>query len=155
MSAMQLPSYLGLQQHCASTLAQSYRIVADAHTAEADIYDLCGAHAQVCDGHVKALDSLIEIYGERTEREPERMRDKGLGEARSGPVGLLRDLQDVYLLATFADITWAMIRQAGMALPDQNMLEIVAMCEPETSAQLRWLRTRMQLAAPQALLAAE
>ncbi len=155
MNSMQLPSYLGLQQHAESTLAESFRILADAHKAEADIHDLCGRHAQVCDSHVKRLAPLIEIYGERSEQEPERMRDKGLGKARSGPVGLLRDLQDVYLLATFTDITWAMVRQAGLALPDKNILATVSACEPETSAQLRWLRTRMQLAAPQALLAAE
>ena len=32
---------------------------------------------------------------------------------RSGPVGLLRDLQDLYLLASLVDITWTLVIQAG------------------------------------------
>ena len=152
---MQLPAYLGLQRHAESTLAESFRVLADSHAAEADIRDLCGSHAKVCDGHGAALDELIRTYGQRREHEPERMRDQGLRRGRGGPVGLLRDLQDVYLLASFADITWAMIRQAAEALPDQKMIEAVSACEQETSAQLRWLRTRMQVSAPQALLAVD
>jgi hypothetical protein len=41
-------------------------------------------------------------------------------------VGLLRDLQDLYLLASFVDITWTMVKQAAAALRDQELLGLVA-----------------------------
>ena len=69
--------------------------------------------------------------------------------------GLLRDLQDLYLLASLTDVTWTMVKQAAQALQDAHLLEIVEACEKETSVQLRWLLTRMKQAAPQALIAAK
>lgn len=69
-------------------------------------------------------------------------------------MGLLRDLQDLYLLATFVDVTWTMVKQAASALRDRELLEVVSRCDNETAVQLRWLQTRMKQAAPQALIAA-
>jgi hypothetical protein len=45
------------------------------------------------------------------------------------------------------------IKQAGSALHDQELLAVVAECDAETAVQLRWLQTRMKQAAPQALVA--
>ena len=97
----------------------------------------------------------MQRYGEdRSDNEPERLHAEGLSATRQGPVGLLRDLQDLYLLASLVDITWTMVKQAGSALRDQELLEVVAKCDAETATQLRWLQTRMKQAAPQALVAA-
>jgi hypothetical protein len=67
---------------------------------------------------------------------------------------MLRDLQDLYLLASLTDITWTMVTQAGQALRDRELLDVAAECDRETSVQLRWLSTRMKHAAPQVLIAA-
>lgn len=48
-----------------------------------------------------------------------RLGPKGL--FASGPVGLLRELQDLYLPASFVDVTWTIIKQAGSALHDQEL----------------------------------
>lgn len=48
----------------------------------------------------------------------------------------------------------AAVGQAGQGLRDRELLDIVAACENDTSRQLRWLRTRIKQAAPQALSAA-
>ena len=76
------------------------------------------------------------------------------GETRSGGVGLLRDLQDLYTLASFIDIAWTVVGQAGQGLADRDLLDVVGVCEADTAVQLRWLRTRIKQAAPQALIAA-
>lgn len=152
---MNVNVYLGLLHKSEQTLAESFRQVAQGHGEEPDVHFLCQTLAKQCDEHEKALKPIVERYGEDTgDAEPERLHAQGLSETRSGPVGLLRDLQDLYLLASLVDITWTMIKQAGQALRDKELLDVVARCDEQTATQLKWLQTRMKQAAPQALLAA-
>ena len=98
----------------------------------------------------------MDRYGEAEEDdEPERLHADGLSETRSGPVGLLRDLQDLYLLASLVDITWTAVKQAAQGLRDKELIDVVERCESETQVQLGWLSTRMKQAAPQALIVAQ
>ena len=60
----------------------------------------------------------------------------------------------MYLLASFADVTWMMVKQAAQALRDVELLDLVADSERDIEVQLRWLQSRMKQAAPQALIAA-
>jgi hypothetical protein len=43
---------------------------------------------------------------------------------------------------------------SGQTLPDAALVEVVKACEGETAIQLKWLKTRMKQAAPQALVVA-
>lgn len=152
---MKLPIYLGLLDKSEGTLATAYRQVSEGHGDEPDVHYLCQTLAGQCDSHQRELAAVIERYGEVTgDDEPERLHAEGLGETRSGPVGLLRDLQDLYLLASLVDITWMVVKQAGQGLRDAGLLAVVARCDQETAVQLAWLKTRMKQAAPQALIAA-
>ncbi|GGJ23012.1 hypothetical protein [Paenarthrobacter histidinolovorans] len=153
---MKLPVYLGLLHKAEGTLAQSFRQVAEGHGHEPDVHFLCQALADQCQEHQQALQPIIDRYGEVDhDDEPERLQADGLQNTRSGPVGLLRDLQDLYLLASLVDITWTMIKQAAQGLRDKELLSIVNDCDGQTSTQLKWLQTRMKQAAPQALIAAK
>ncbi|CAI3797525.1 hypothetical protein [Pseudarthrobacter sp. MM222] len=152
---MNLDIYLGMLHQAEQTLAESYRQVAAGHGSEPDVHFLCLTLAGQCDRHRELLWPVVQRYGEAaSDNEPARLHAEGLASTRSGPVGLLRDLQDLYLLACLVDVTWAMIKQAGSALHDQELLAVVAECDAETAVQLRWLQTRMKQAAPQALVAA-
>jgi hypothetical protein len=152
---MNLDIYLGMLHQAEQTLADSYRQVADGHGKEPDVHFLCQTLAGQCDQHRELLRPVVQRYGEdRSDNEPARLHAEGLPSTRSGPVGLLRDLQDLYLLASLVDVTWTMIKQAASALHDQELLAVVQKCDAETAAQLRWLRTRMKQAAPQALVVA-
>jgi hypothetical protein len=152
---MNLDIYLGMLRQAEQTLAESFRQVADGHGAEPDVHFLCHTLAGQCEHHSKLLLPVVQRYGEdRSDNEPERLHAQGLSETRSGPVGLLRDLQDLFLLASLVDVTWTMVKQAGSALRDKELLAVVDQCDAETGVQLRWLQTRMKQAAPQALVAA-
>jgi len=152
---MNLPVYLALLAESEKTLADSFRVVAEAHSDEPDIHFLCLSLADQSEEHCTRLQPIIDRYGEApSDDEPERLHAAGVGEARSGPLGMLRDLQDLYLLASLTDITWTAIKQAGQALRDSELLDVVEACDKETSVQLRWLSTRMKHAAPQVLIAA-
>ena len=68
---------------------------------------------------------------------------------------MLRDLHDLYLMVCEVDISWVVVGQAAQGLHDKKLLETVEQsCEKETSAQLKWLKTRMKQAAPQTLIVA-
>ena len=153
---MKLPVYLGLLHKAEATLAESYRQVAQGHGEEPDVHFLCLTLAKQCDAHEQALKPIVDRYGETGEAdEPERLHADGLSSTRSGAVGLLRDLQDLYLLASLVDITWTVVKQAAQGLRDEELLEVIQKCDSETHTQIGWLSTRMKQAAPQALIVAE
>lgn len=136
-------------------MADSLRQVADGHGDEPDVQFLCRTLAGQCDRHRQVLEPVANRYGDvDADDEPERLHADGLSTTRTGAVGLLRDLQDLYLLGCFVDVTWTMVGQAAQGLRDRELIDVVASCDKETAGQVRWLQTRMKQAAPQALIAA-
>jgi ferritin-like metal-binding protein YciE len=153
---MNLAIYLGLLHKAEQTLGDAFRQVSAGHAEEPDIHFLTQTLAKQCDSHVEALQPIVDRYGEEApDNEPERLHADSLAETREGPVGLLRDLQDVHMLATFVESTWTVVAQAGAALHDKELLEAVSTCKGETHTQIQWLETRMKQSAPQALVVAE
>lgn len=152
---MKLSVYLSLLAEAETTLADSFLQVSEAHGAEPDVHFLCLTMAAQCRAHRGLLDRVVEQYGEApADDEPERLHAQGMSGTRTGPLGLLRDLQDLYLLASFCDVTWIVVKQAAQALRDPGLLDVVEACEHEIRVQVQWLETRMKQAAPQALIAA-
>ncbi len=96
----------------------------------------------------------MDRYGEQKPEEPEQLYHEFFDQTKSGSLGLLRDLQDLYLMANACDISWTMIEQAAQGLGDQELLGVVNSCEKETANQIKWIRSRMMVAAPQTLIVA-
>ena len=148
-----LSTYIALADQSEKTLADSFRAVASGHAAEADVFHTCHQLAGWSDEHRERLAPVVERYGEDDSvTEPERLHASGVAEVRSGPVGLLRDLQDLHLLATLVQTTWTVVSQGAQGLRDRELLEVATSASAETSRQLTWLNTRMKSAAPQALI---
>ena len=147
-----LSTYVGLADHSEKTLAEAFRAVAEGHAAEADIFHTCHLLAGWSDRHREALAPMIERYGEDDVEEPERLHHDGLAEVRPGQVGLLRDLQDLHVLASLVQTTWTVVAQGAQGLRDHDLLQVATSSNNETSRQLSWLNTRMKAAAPQALI---
>lgn len=153
---MHLTTYLLLLNAAEDTLADSYRHVAAGHdtAGEADVHYTCRGFAADCANHARALTPILDRYDRQPAGEPERLHAVGLDATRSGPVGLLRDLQDLYQLANLVDSTWTLVGQAAHGARDRKLIDLVAHCDHDTTAQLAWLRMRMNAEAPQALLVA-
>jgi hypothetical protein len=149
-----LTTYVGLADHSEKTLAASLRAVATGHARDADIFHTCQTLAQWSDEHRERLAPIIERYGEADVDEPERLHAAGLVETREGEVGLLRDLQDLHVLATLVQTTWTVIAQGAQGLRDRELLDVATSANSETARQLTWLNTRMKVTAPQALIVA-
>jgi hypothetical protein len=140
---MSLPLYADLLHSEERALARSFRAVAEAHAADADVFYTCNTLATMSEEHVDALHDLVEH--DVDEVEPVS--------PRNGPVGLLRDLQDLYVLAARVDVSWTIVHQVAMGARDHGLLQVADRCEGQAKRQLAWLLTRLKQAAPQALLA--
>jgi hypothetical protein len=152
---MHLAHYLGLLHRAQETLAGAFREVAEAHADEADVFHLGRQQARQCEQRAERLRPFAERYAEDAPDEPERLHSELFRGVRTGGLGLLRDLQDLYLMAAECDICWAVVAQAAHGLRDTELAEVVEQSAAETAVQIAWLRTRMKQAAPQALVVAE
>ena len=149
---MLIDHYLGMLDRSLANLAGAFRQVADAHGDEPDVEETCRYLATLSDRQGEALRPVVDRYGEAAEDEPERLHSELFGGTRAGPLALLRDLQDLYVMAHECAIAWTLAGQAAQGLRDDALLEVVTSCEADTSRQIAWLRTRMKQAAPQVLV---
>jgi hypothetical protein len=144
--------YLGMLHRSLDATATAFRRVAEAHGDEPDVEDTCRHLAVLADRQAAAVQPFAERYGEEAEDEPDRLHSELFRGTREGPLALLRDLQDLYLMASECDIAWTLIGQAAQGLRDDGLVATVAGCEADTQRQIAWLRTRMKQAAPQVLV---
>lgn len=152
---MLLPHYLGMLHESERSLGAAFREVADAHADEVDVFHMAGRLASECEAHVEKLAPIVARYGEAADDdEPDRLHRTLFDGTRTGPLALLRDLQDLYLMAAEADVAWTLIGQAAKGLRDEELLSVVEECESETKIHMKWLLSRMKVAAPQALVVA-
>ncbi len=149
---MMLAHYIGLLHRAEQELGEALREVGVGHSDEPDVRVICVKLAGDCQDHAERLEPFARRYGEEAEDEPERLHSELFQGTRSGGLGLLRDLHDLYLMACECDMAWTLVGQAARGARDGELLELVESCEGETSTTLKWLSTRMKQAAPQALL---
>ena len=97
---MHLANYLGYLHRAELNLAEGFRKVGEAYAEEADVYHTCNTLAKQCEAHAVKLQLFVERYGKEAPEEPENLYHELFDETRSGGLGLLRDMQDLYLMPT-------------------------------------------------------
>jgi hypothetical protein len=148
-----LSTYVALVDRSEQDLAESLRSIGHGHADVADVYHMTETLAKMSDQHREKLAPVVERYGEDSDvDEPDRLHAAGLGEPRGGEIGLLRDLQDLHVLATLVKTTWVAISQGAQGLRDRELLDISQSAMAETDRQITWFETRLKAAAPQALI---
>jgi anaerobic selenocysteine-containing dehydrogenase len=115
------------------------------HTAVNDCETFAGDAA-------KRLQPFVEKYGKRREGEPERLDEALLRRRAPSPFNLVRDLHDLWLLVNETLISVDILEQAGHALRDDELLQVLAKLRESNQRQRDWLRTRLRQAAPQVLV---
>jgi len=149
---MQLGHYLDLLAGAQERLGVAFDRVGTAHSDEADVRDICQRMARQCREHGAALAPLAQAYPVDGAGAPVRLHTELFGGPRSGALGLLRDLHDLYLMATELQLCATLVGQAGQAARDPALTALAQRWEADSTRQLNWLRTRMKQAAPQALV---
>jgi hypothetical protein len=88
-------------------------------------------------------------------KEPERLSQTLFKEPRKGPIALLRDLHDLWLITKEIEISYKVLLQAARALRDTELETLILRLSSDTKRQSDWLLTRVKQAAPQILVVAE
>jgi hypothetical protein len=150
--ARHLATYVGLARHGESTLAESLRQVAAGHPEDPDTVNVCAILALQHDDNVRRLEPIADRYGEEDVEEPERLHADALEKTRKGGVGLLRDLQDLYLICALLQTTWTVLDQAAQGARDDELHEAAQTCGKQVTRTMTWLNTHLKAASPQVLL---
>ena len=152
---MHIGNYINMVHKSGEDIAKAFRMVAKEHGAEPDIYELCQLLAFWADKGVQKIKPFTVKYGEEKNKEPDRLMTTLFKEPRKGSMGLLRDLQDLWLMTNEAEVCCIILRQAASALHDKELIEVCNSIEKTAKRQTAWLLTRMKSAAPQTLIAVE
>ena len=99
----------------------------------------------------KRLVPFIAAYHTDGSAKPDGSAKKLFEGPRSGGLGLLRDLHDLWLLASEVHLGYEAVGQAAKALRDQPLVETCDRALNKADRQIAWLRTRIDQAAPQTL----
>jgi hypothetical protein len=149
-------SYITLVHEGEQRLAESMGTVGRAQHDESEVLHGLALLADLSRQNVAALAPHEARHRERreeeVEHEPEDFFAEPVAEAREGPIGLLRDLQDLLALATFVQSSWTVVQQGARAMKDEELKAVCQLALGHNEQQCRWLRTHLKLAAPQALL---
>ena len=152
---MHIGRYIDLVHRSEQDLAKAFKKAAKAHGDEVDVYQTCMLLASWSETLVKDFEPIVERYKNESDKEPDRLTQVLMKDTRKGSLALLRDIHDLYLIASEVEVCCVILKQAGTALRDE---ELVGMCEEierQTKRQLSWLLTRMKSAAPQILVVAK
>jgi hypothetical protein len=149
---MLLAHYLALLERSQRELAVAFRSVSDAHGADADVARMCNRFAAQCEAHEAKLGPFVARYADNAGDEPAALHSKLFQGPREGPLALLRDLHDLYLMASECDVVWTIVGQAAQGAREADLFAVVSSCEHETSMQMHWAKSRMKQSAPQVLV---
>lgn len=152
---MHLASYIHLLEQGSSTLADSYAVLAEGHSEEAEIVAQATRFRTQCRRHAERLGPARQQYGDHPAPPPDRLHQPGLDRARSGGLGLLRDLHEVFDYASHLQIAWTIVGQAAQGNRDEDLVSVAEGCRDEIARQAAWLTTQVKTASAQVLLVAE
>lgn len=133
-------------------LATSLRLVAARHVSDAEIRDTARLLASWSDEHVERLRALRSRFGRLRTRDADRVGRGLLRGLRLAGMGLLRDLEDLFVLAARASVGWIALGQAAKALRDPELETVCLEASATTKRQVAWVETHVKHIAPQALV---
>jgi formylmethanofuran dehydrogenase subunit D len=144
-------TYLGLLADSEGEIADAFETIAEHHSDEPDIQQMCTLLAAWSRQHGSAIRSIMNRFGEEARNEDRRVRRTIFQGPRRRGLALVRDLHDLYLLVVDAQLCWTVLLQSAHALHDKDLEVAAQQLGGETDGQLAWLKTRIKQAAPQAL----
>jgi hypothetical protein len=146
-------------------LADEYVKVGERLAVEHEVYYACKRFAQQCHLHAETLRAYADRYDEQLppaddaevgETTTAALRHKVaelLGRRPESGLLLLRSLRQLYLQAQEVSFHWIVAGQIAQATRDPKLLSVVDRLHRETLTQIKWLKSQVKEASPQALVA--
>ena len=151
---MNIGLYLMMVKDSETELSTAFLKVADHHQEEPDMEEICRLLSSWSRQKASSTERFINKYGGRHDRGAQKLYSELFHGPRRGGLALLRDLHDLWLLATEAQICWTMLTQAAQSLRDKDLITTCMENKQQSARQIAWLQTRSKQAAPQSLVAA-
>ena len=151
---MHVGLYLQMVKTSEKELQEAFKTVADHHEQEPDMEEICTLLSSWSEAKAASTERFIHKYGQERDREAQRLYSDLFQGPRRGGLALLRDLHDLWLMATEAQIAWTLLAQAAQALRDKDFVQTCERNKEQTHRQISWIETRSKQAAPQTLVAA-
>ena len=152
---MHIGHYIDLVYRTEKDLAIALTKVSVAHGDEPDVYQSCRLLARWSEKMEEDMKPFFVKYKPEKDNEPDRLTQTLVKDTRKGGLALLRDLHDLYLIASEVQACCTILKQAADGLRDKELLTTCEGVESQTKRQLNWLMTRMKAAAPQTLIVSE
>ncbi len=150
-SRSHVPDHLGLLADANEQFAKACQTVAGHHIDETEVRYILSMLAGFSREAVEALGPFRAKYGRRDSSEPADLRKEMFGPTHVGALGLLRDLQNLFVLATEVQVLLTTVMQAAQALRDKDLLETCHHLQGQNKRQLAWLNTEILHRAPHTL----
>jgi hypothetical protein len=146
-----LAQFLGVMKGSLEQLHSALILLAERHEKDYDVSRTATILAGWVHEDALALQPFIDYYGIVHSDQPERIRAGLLGGVRTGLLGLMVDLTDVSMLIQQVEMSWKIVFQAGKELHDEGLLAVSGSGRAHAKRALRWTRTMLDHAAPEAL----
>jgi hypothetical protein len=147
---MRISNYIEYTKRCEEELAKSFKIVAKHHVLEPDVHEMCNLLASWSLDHAQNLQLMIDRYGAEENTEPDRLGYSIL-KMRTGSLGLLRDLHDLWLMTIEVKLCWIILLQSAKALRDTKLKLACLQFGKQTKRQSEWLMTKIKMSSSQVL----
>lgn len=135
---------LGLLSGSHAEFAEACRGVMATHFEESEIQAGLTRLAEFSREAVSALEPHASRYGAHNAEQPVKLRETLFPAARPGSFGLLRDLQNLVLLATESQGAVTSLIRAAHELRDEALLDTCRHLKEQTKRQLAWLQTQVK-----------
>ena len=150
--------------HTAETdLADAFREIGERHGADHDIWHMCHQLAGQADGRAQQLRAHAQSYDVEL-RAPRRsdtaqgiaagVRHKAselLGRRPESGLLLVADLRRLFVASQAVNVHWLIAGQVAQALRDDALLSVVTPSHKQVLTSIKWLKTHLKEASPQAL----
>ena len=146
-------------------LADEYVKVGERLAADHEIWYGCKRFARQCHVHAETIRSFAARFeedlppaddaevGETTTAALRHKVSELLGRRPESGLLLLRSLRQLYLQAQEVSFHWIVAGQIAQAVRDGELLAAVDELHRETLTQIKWLKSQVKVASPQALVA--
>jgi hypothetical protein len=134
--------------------------IGERHKADHEIYHLTRDLARWSHEHVQLLSDAATEMGSPLDPEPDEpgpltvVREKTselLGRRPEPGLLLLRDLRTLHLDAVGLSVDWEMLGQTAKGSKNEQLLQLVQRCHPDTLRQARWANSMMKVLTPQVM----
>jgi len=126
-------------------LAEAFSDVAQAHHDEPDVRIECTKFAEQTARQRATLVPFLGHYDvDDATRDVDQRAHRLFQGTRDGPLGLIRDLHDLFLMTCECEICWTLIQQAAQGARDADLTNVAQTCRRDTELRLSWLRSRMK-----------